>query len=139
MTIDGDKNIPRISNANMTSGVGGAMMARANDATLTTTKKWLDTTVTVGAWEGISAYFGYLESDGYTYIRIADGGDKNPNNRNIRWSAGGGNSGFCSNCYPPGQTIKMDNVSYNTIRDLSIRGGRYAVFIYPFECNMITL
>ena len=40
------------------------MMARANDATLTTSKRWLDTTVTIGAWDGISAYFGYKESDG---------------------------------------------------------------------------
>ena len=67
---------------------------------------------------------------GYTYIRIADGGDKNPNNRNVRWSPGGGASGECSNCLPPGQTIKIDNKSYNTIKDFSIRGGRYGVYIF---------
>ncbi len=127
MLIDGDKNVGHIHDDRMGTGKHRGTTFFGYSASSTFTENWADGDININYWNGVNAWFGYKESTDRTYIKIVDGGDSNPNNRSVRSSPG---NESCFNCFPLGQAIGLDNQSYNTIKDFSIRGARIGVVMW---------
>ena len=110
--VSGPRQLARINDRWMTEptmgGTGFDLLSEPADALHTT--QYLG--MTIGFWDGIEAFYGYL--DGITYIRFRDGDD--PNDMELRASDGG--AGF-----------RIQDQSDIVIRDLWIRAQQYSIVI----------
>ncbi|HCI44808.1 MAG TPA: hypothetical protein DE315_04680, partial [Candidatus Omnitrophica bacterium] len=149
MIADGDKNIARIHDDNMTDNAKGFMdtwgswqnlmktpkdktrQIKCNDGTLFAEVKF---------WDGVEAYFGYLNGtttytkyDGTivestysntTFIRFRNGDD--PGTRNVRSSPG---PIRCFNCWPMGAAMQIEDKHHIHIKNFLIRGAQWGITI----------
>jgi len=95
-----------------------------------------DTCAPILFWDGPSSWFGYDTSEDKVYMRILDGGDTDPNNRNVRTDDGRGEGDAGGiNGLDPGQAIEIESQSYITISDFEIRGSRIGVFMWRVDSH----